>query len=79
MPAKPSRDLKNGPIAVSDHALLRYAERFMGLDRYAIIEKLSTPGLARVVDKLGDGQYPLGNGLRVQVKGRTIVTVIPED
>lgn len=63
-------------IAVSDHGLLRYLERVMGLDTDALRKELASDHLSAQVQMLGDGKYPIGGRAQVVVKDYTIVTVL---
>jgi hypothetical protein len=67
---------KTMQLEVSDHAVLRYAERVLGLDPTdvrATIKARVTP----LANALGDGEYPVAGGCRAVVKNRTVVTVVP--
>ena len=62
-------------VAMSDHALVRYAERALKINleeiRKDIIDQVSKMMLT-------DGRYPLGNGLFAIIRKKTIVTVMDE-
>ena len=58
---------------VSDHAILRFAERVLDLDSSAIVRTI----LAAVPNQ--DGLYPLpGLGVAARIKDRCVVTVVPD-
>ena len=57
-------------IHVTEHALLRYAERCMGMDVAQVTDLLKS-----IAGALGDGKYPLPDGHKAVVKNNTIVTV----
>jgi predicted nucleic acid-binding Zn-ribbon protein len=61
---------------VTEHALLRYAERALGFDAKALTETI-TAEVEPLVQKLGDGKYPLKDGLLAVVKGKAVITVEP--
>jgi hypothetical protein len=63
-------------LAVSEHALLRYAERVLGLDTSEVVRAIEH-AVAPAATILGDGTYPLTPGLVAVVKGRTVVTIKP--
>lgn len=60
-------------LTVSDHAVLRYIERVMGINldniRTDIIEQVE-----KHYDVLGDGKYPIDNG-RTVIQNGVIVTI----
>lgn len=64
--------LVNG-LTISDHALLRYIERIMGVDVQTI--------KGNIINKVakynfGNGRYPIGDNKYVILKDKTIVTVV---
>lgn len=65
-------------MTVSDHAIVRYCERVLGMD----IDDIRADILAEkfgVVAKskaLGNGKYPIRNGRRAVVQNNSVVTVI---
>ena len=65
-------------VAVSDHALVRYAERRYGLDLDALRAEILPDGVAGLARQLGDGAYPVDGPLgphTVTVRGGCVVTV----
>ena len=64
-------------IRVSDHALLRYLERNLGLNFSETKKRILTPKLTTAIEKLGDGEFPLMDGTQMVavVRNRTIVTI----
>ena len=68
--------LKDKDIVVSEHAMLRYLERAMGLNLDDIKQAILTEETKAYVVKLGNGKYPIGNGLRVVVKDNVVVSVV---
>lgn len=63
------------PITVSDHAIVRYLERALGMDMEEIRRAIVSDGVAAAVRRLGDGKYPVGRGVRIVVRNSTVVTV----
>lgn len=65
-----------GMIEISEHAVLRYAERVLGLNqnevRASIVAKV-----APLVRTLGDGKYPVGNDCVAVVHNGVVVSVVP--
>lgn len=64
-------DAANKPLRVSDHAVVRYLERKLGLNLDTIRAEILTPSLVDNMVRLGDGTY--GNAV---VKDRTVVTFL---
>ena len=69
--------IKQKEIRVSDHALLRYLERNLGLNFSETKKKILTQKLTLAIEKLGDGEFPLMDGTQMVavVRNRTIVTI----
>lgn len=63
-----------GPT-VSEHAIIRYMERVMGIDVEELRGNILTDKLKSQIEQLGDGKYPI-NGGKVVVKGNTIVSIL---
>jgi len=63
-------------IAVSDHAVLRYLERKEGFDTKALIASILTDSFVSKVRKLGDGKYPIRDGMTAVVQQGIVVTII---
>jgi hypothetical protein len=66
-------------LTVSDHAILRYIERVMGVDVDAIRQLIASEKVENVVATLGDAKVPLGNGAFAVVKNHAVVTVTTVD
>jgi hypothetical protein len=61
-------------LIISEHAMVRYCERVMGLTR----EELAA-SMTAALGELGDGRHKIpGHPVLAVVKNRTIVTFIPE-
>lgn len=65
---------QTGGVKVTEHAMLRYLERVMGVNLSELEEKIVTADLSRMIDSLGDGTYP-EHGKQVVVKDNKIVTI----
>lgn len=65
-------------LKVSDHAVVRYMERVMGLDLADIRKKLASKEIQTAHKNLGDGRFPIedGNGMRAVVKHNVVITVM---
>lgn len=62
-------------LPVSDHALIRYMERIMGLDLENLRSEISNVNVS-AYKQLGDGNYPIHNvKARAVIKDGIIVTV----
>jgi uncharacterized protein (DUF2344 family) len=61
---------------VSEHAVLRYLERYEGICVEDIKNHILSDTLKALITKLGSGKYPLGDGHSVVVKNKCIVSVI---
>lgn len=63
-------------IEVTDHAVVRYAQRVMDLDIDAIRAKILTDDVKNQINAMGSGKYPIGNGFKAVCCGEKIVSVI---
>jgi hypothetical protein len=63
-------------VAVSDHAVIRYLERKEGFDAKAFRESILTPSFLKQVRKLGNGKYPIRDGMIAVVRQGVVVTII---
>lgn len=63
-------------VVVSEHAVLRYLERVDGVEIDAIAKRIAD-AVRPIVAKIGDGDIPLGNGVRAIVRNKCVVTVKP--
>lgn len=66
-------------LTVSEHAILRYIERVMGIDVDAVRQLIANDKVESVVATLGDAKIPLGNSAYAVVKNHTVVTVTTVD
>ena len=64
-------------LTVSDHAMLRYIERSMGMDT-EIMKQAIVSSIESKVKALGSGEYPLLGAVACSavVKGNVVVTII---
>ena len=67
---------KEDTLILSEHAILRYIVRSMKLDLKAVEELILTDDLKLLHKKLGNGKYPIGNGLKAVIHNNVVVTVI---
>lgn len=61
------------PLFISDHAVLRFAERVLGLDRISI-----ETAIENAVGDAQEGSFPIGKlSVKAVVSNGTVVTVAP--
>jgi DNA gyrase/topoisomerase IV subunit A len=67
-------EARKAGLVVSEHALLRYMERSLGMNLQEVTDRIvaDVMPLART---LGDGKYPLSTGGQAVVRDNTVVTV----
>ena len=63
-------------VDVSDHAVIRYLERVMGVDVAKIRGKIAGGAVAKCAGVIGDGRYPVEPGVKAVVRGGKVVTII---
>ena len=66
---------KEWPI-ISEHALVQYMRRVLGMDVDAIRDGILTPAQVEMVKTLGSCKIPLGGGLVAVAKDGRVVTLI---
>lgn len=64
---------------VSEHALLRYAERVLGFDSEEITGMILTEANIEAINTLRDCKLPLPNGATAIIKEKTVVTILPKE
>jgi outer membrane protein TolC len=69
-------DAASQELTVSEHALLRFIERTTGVDLDALATEIREK-VRPVVDKIGEGDIPIGHGLRAIVRNKCVVSVVP--
>ena len=65
--------LEKGEIIISDHAMIRYIERVIGIPQSDIKSKIVSDSFKRLY--IGDGKYKL-DGVQYVIKDNVIVTII---
>ena len=73
---KQIKQLHTQDIIISEHAILRYIERAMGLNLEQIKQEILSDKVKAQIFTLGSGKYPIGNKLKAVVKDNTIVTIV---
>lgn len=61
---------------VSDHAIVRYMERGLGIDINLLKNEIAPASMAKPHHLLGDGKYPISHHCHAVVHNNVIVTVI---
>ncbi len=69
---------RSDELIVSEHAMLRYIQRVVGIPLEDIKAKIATPSLIDAAKHLGNGTYPVDD-FRVKVANGVIVTVVSCD
>lgn len=68
--------ISNSEIIVSEHAMLRFIERELGIDLNEIKTKILTDSIKEFYEKLGNGTFPIENtGLKAVIKDNVVLTV----
>jgi len=70
---------KRNSVVISEHAILRYIERVIGLKPEEIASKILSDKEREAVASMGDGTYPVQETHKVKVKNGVVVTVLPID
>ena len=72
--SKIDRLLKKDPV-VTEHAILRFLERYNNFDRDEAINQIMPEEVKEAIMKLGDGNYPVNNMFTIIVRNNQVVTV----
>ena len=65
---------ESAPV-VTEHALLRYVERVMGIDLEAARSDILNPSRMAVIKAMGSGKLEMPNGNKLVFKNRAVVTI----
>lgn len=68
----------DGKIVVSEHSMLRYIERVLGIDLKTIEDKILSDEEKDTVKTLGNCTYPK-DGFKIKIKDNTVVTVLTKE
>lgn len=69
---------KHDGVTVSEHAIIRYIERVMGINIEQIAEKILPEKELHYIQQLGNGHYPVNHGeFKIVVKDGVVITVLP--
>lgn len=69
---------KSDGLRVSDHAIVRYVERVLGVDTEDICKEIIDK-VDVMHNQLGNGKYPIGHGSKAVINQGVIVTITGED
>ena len=78
-PASPGKGTeRKKKLVISEHAILRYIERVMGIDLEELKAKILPEDVLKKIKALEgvDGTYPCSEGFKVRIRDRTIVTIL---
>jgi hypothetical protein len=69
--------IQNSDLIVSEHAIIRYIERVIGINIEEIVEKIATEKMKKMVECCGNGLYPSENGeYKLKISNNVVVTII---
>jgi hypothetical protein len=68
--------LKGKELIVSEHALLRYIERFVGVDTDSLKKDILNQELVTKHRQLGDGKYPIDGSIKAVIKSNVVVSIV---
>lgn len=68
--------LSQTEIIVSDHAVVRYLERVMGMSIDSIKKKIVTEKVNELINKLGNGVFPVDDVFKITVNNKVVTTVL---
>ncbi len=72
------KDMNKGDIKITEHAMLRYVERVLGIDIEQIEKSILEELNLETIEKLGNGTYPVRD-FNVVIKENFIITVIKNE
>jgi hypothetical protein len=67
---------KKPPQVVSDHAVLRYMERVLGLDVEVIRNTMLTASQVEVAKRMREGELPIGGGHYARIVNGRVATIL---
>ncbi|MFK8243760.1 MULTISPECIES: hypothetical protein [unclassified Facklamia] len=67
-------------ITVSEHAIIRYLERVLGINSEEIVEKILPERTKQLAMELGNGQYAVNEGeFKVVIRNGVVVSVLTDE
>lgn len=74
------KKLKHGnKVIVSEHAMLRYIERVLGIDLKEIEERILTDEVKEQYKIVGNGKFPINDEFKVIIRDNVVVTITDND
>ena len=71
------KNLQNSDLIVSEHAIIRYIERVIGINIEEIVEKIATEKVKKMAECCGNGLYPSENGeFKLKINNNVVVTIV---
>jgi chromosome segregation ATPase len=64
---------------VSEHALLRYVERVLGVNIKKIENEILTHDVMNAIETLHSGKIPYKDGMTLVIRDKTVITINPKD
>jgi predicted RNase H-like nuclease (RuvC/YqgF family) len=68
----------NGKLVISEHAILRYFERVMGVNLDEIKKKIAPDSVMTAIRTVGNGTFPTDTH-RIRVKDGVVITILTDD
>ena len=69
--------IQNSDLIVSEHAIIRYIERVIGINIEEIVEKIATEKVKKMAECCGNGLYPSENGeFKLKINNNVVVTIV---
>lgn len=70
------RKVRKGEVHVTDHAVVRYLERYMGIDVDHIKDLILANGRREMVRSLRSGRFPIDSGAKIVAKDGVVITIV---
>lgn len=65
-----------GEVLITDHAVLRYLERYCGVDIESVKRWILAGGRGELVRKMRSGRFPIDAGAKLVAKDGVIITIV---
>lgn len=70
------RAAQPGEVIVTDHAVLRYLERYCDFDIEAVKQRILADGRGELIKKMRSGRFPLDAGAKIVAKDGVVITIV---
>jgi hypothetical protein len=67
--------MENKGTIVTEHAVLRYLERGLGMDMKQVRDHILTGDVRTLAESGASGQVPIDHGCKAVIKNRTVVSI----